>query len=405
MSKRNILLCVAGMTPQIITETLYAVTQEQGQQIDEIRVITTLGGRNRLHSALLDPEHGQFFAFCRDYGLDPAAIKFDETTIALLRTPDGLTLNDIRTPQENEYAGDQICDIVRALCQDPATRLHASAAGGRKTMSIYLTAAMQLFGRADDTLSHVLVGLTEDAPADVRVEDFEMNPSFYYPPPEPRQLDVKDRHGKVVKQVATQHARIYLAEIPFIRLRGIGAETRRETGGTRLYGQMVKQAQDDLDFFEAEYDLQVNLREYTLKMGRYIIELTPRELFLYVMFADFRRRGRNSVRLKELTEADFHRTFRLIALAHGEAVGWDEVSSFPGFDKDSWAENMLAQVTSDLPKNHEDFKKSFQESAARIRQELRRKKFHPDCGLNLQGPKGSACYGISLAAQRLKFVR
>ena len=49
-------------------------------------------------------------------------------------------------------AGDRICDIVRELTKDAETRIHASAAGGRKTMSIYLTAAMQLFGRVQDTL-------------------------------------------------------------------------------------------------------------------------------------------------------------------------------------------------------------------------------------------------------------
>jgi CRISPR-associated protein (TIGR02584 family) len=154
---RHILLCVAGKTPQIITETLYALIVEGGERVDQIQVITTLGGRNRLLKDLLDPQTGKFFEFCRDYGVDPASIQFDETTIALLRTPDGRTMQDIRTPEENEYAGDQICEIVRGLAADSNVRIHASAAGGRKTMSIYLTAAMQLFGRAQDALSHVLV--------------------------------------------------------------------------------------------------------------------------------------------------------------------------------------------------------------------------------------------------------
>ena len=62
-------------------------------------------------------------------------------------------LEDIRTVEENEFAGDQICDIVRELTKDSYTIIHASAAGGRKTMSIYLTAAMQMYGRAQDALS------------------------------------------------------------------------------------------------------------------------------------------------------------------------------------------------------------------------------------------------------------
>ena len=72
---RNILLCVAGLTPQIITETLYALTQrrQNPMRVDEIRVITTLPGQDKLLKSLLDPQEGKFFAFCRDYRIDPRA--------------------------------------------------------------------------------------------------------------------------------------------------------------------------------------------------------------------------------------------------------------------------------------------------------------------------------------------
>ena len=203
--KRNILLCVAGMTPQIITETMFALYQK-GELIDEIRVITTLEGRNKVLQTLLDKQTGKFFEFCKDVGIDPNTIHFDETCISLLRTSDGQMLRDIRTPGENALAGDQICEIVRELTKTENTKIHASAAGGRKTMSIYLTAAMQLFGRAEDSLSHVLVN-----------EDFEGHPEFYFPPK--KAVLLKTRDGR---EVSTADAKIYLAEIPFIRLRGIG---------------------------------------------------------------------------------------------------------------------------------------------------------------------------------------
>ena len=141
-TRRHILLCVAGLTPQIITETLYALTQQRGERVDEIRVITTLGGRDRIRQALLDSPHGKFFAFCRDYHIDPASITFDETTITLLRSPDGRMLPDIRSVEDNTFAANQICEIVRELSLDPQTSLQASAAEGRKTMNIYLTAAV-----------------------------------------------------------------------------------------------------------------------------------------------------------------------------------------------------------------------------------------------------------------------
>ncbi|HKG23375.1 MAG TPA: CRISPR-associated ring nuclease Csm6, partial [Blastocatellia bacterium] len=180
--QRNILLCVTGMTPQIITETLQSLIEDREERVDEIRVITTIEGRNRIMQDLLGvKKDGRFFEFCHDRDIEPQSIKFDETCIALLRTPDGSTMEDIRTAKDNENAGNQICDIVRELTRDPSTRIHASAAGGRKTMSVYLTAAMQLFGRAQDCLSHVLVS-----------EDFEGNREFYFKPRVARTMKTRD---------------------------------------------------------------------------------------------------------------------------------------------------------------------------------------------------------------------
>src|SRR5437764_13382717 len=121
-SERRVLLCVAGLTPQIITESLYVLMVERGERVDEVRVITTLGGRRRIVELLLEPAGGRFFEFCREYGFDPTSIKFDETTIKLLRGPGGTALEDIRTVEENVYAGDQICEIVRGLTADAGVR-------------------------------------------------------------------------------------------------------------------------------------------------------------------------------------------------------------------------------------------------------------------------------------------
>src|SRR5207237_3833730 len=123
------------------------------------------------------------------------SITFDETMLRLLCTPDGRMLDDIRTVDDNSYAANQICEIVRELTRDPDTRLHASAAGGRKTMSIYLTAAMQLFGRVQDRLSHVLVS-----------EPFEMNQEFFYIPPSPRMLKTRAGQETSTNQLAHRGA-------------------------------------------------------------------------------------------------------------------------------------------------------------------------------------------------------
>lgn len=388
-AQRNILLCVAGLTPQIITETLYALTQQRGERVDEIRAITTIGGRDRLMQVLLDKETGKFDEFCRDYQIDPASIKFDETTIALLRTPDGRTLADIRTVEENEYAGDQICEIVRELTRDPQTRLHASAAGGRKTMSIYLTAAMQLFGRAHDKLSHVLVS-----------EDFETHPDFFYKPPVPRLL--KTRAGR---EVSTETAEIYLADIPFIRLRGVGLDGLRATSA-RNYGEMVARAQNDLDLIESEHELQIDLRpnRNTLTIGSCGIKLTPREMFFYAMFAGFRlaaRNGDGTVCLDSLKRADFERAFRQVTAAMNDEVGLEECAAIEGFE---FLPEMIAQIRSDRERDRDDFKKKFHEINSRINGKLKRGRLPKELAIVLREERGLSCYSLAIAPQRIKFV-
>jgi CRISPR-associated protein (TIGR02584 family) len=323
MIKKNILLCVAGMTPQIITETLYALTQQNGETVDEIRVITTLEGRNKVLKSLLDKDEGKFFEFCRDYRIDAQSIKFDETTIALLDTPDGKTLDDIRTPEENTLAGDKICKIVAELCKDEKTRIHASAAGGRKTMSIYLTAAMSLFGRAEDALSHILVN-----------EDFEGHPNFFYPPPQHKTLKITHRITKeVLREVSTADARIYLAEIPFIRLRGIGAKAFDEK--TQTYRQAVDKAQRDLRLAETAGELRLDLRRNVVKVADRQVKLSLREIFVYALFAHFRQKnfGENGfVNLKQINREHLETICRMISKAKDDEVGFEDFETLPKAD-------------------------------------------------------------------------
>jgi CRISPR-associated protein (TIGR02584 family) len=386
-TQQHILLCVAGLTPQIITETLYALTQRRGERVDEVRVITTIGGRDRIMKVLLDQSAGKFYEFCRDYGIDSTTIRFDETTIALLRTPDGRTLADIRTVEENEYAGDQICEIVRELTKDTNTHIHASAAGGRKTMSIYLTAAMQLFGRAQDRLSHVLVS-----------EEFETHPDFFYKPPAPRLLKTRDG-----REVSTDAAEIYLADIPFIRLRGVGPDGLHGAGA-RSYGNMVARAQADLDLLESEHKLQIDLKHNRVAVGTREVQLTPRELFFYAMFAGFRRDGRNTdgtVCLDNLKRDDFDRTFRLMTAARDEEVGIEECVTFDEFE---FLQEMVEQITSGRERDGDDFKEKFHVINARIHGKFKKERLPEELTIRLREERGLSCYSLSVAPQRIQFI-
>ena len=387
MKKKNILLCVAGMTPQIITETLFAL-YERGETIDEIKVITTLSGRNRVMQSLLDEENGKFYEFCRDFGIDAKSINFNENTINLLDKPDGTTLDDIRTPEENAVAGDKICKIVERICRDENARLHVSAAGGRKTMSIYLAAAMQLFGRADDTLSHVLVS-----------QDFETNPDFFYPPPIPKILTLRDG-----REVSTADAKIYLAPIPFIRLQGSRNALTLEEG--QSYSDLVDQAQMFLDAQEKDYSLEIDLQENLLSVGGLRARISDYELLLFTLFAEKKLNGEGDggdgfVYLRSLKRADFESAFYKIAMEK-EGEGYSIKDEILIGTEWEFLLTIVRQTESDNPKDYEDFMNSVSRAMGRGNKKLREAGFPPKYEITSDEGSRPKKYGLSLDKELIR---
>lgn len=169
--EKRILLAVSGMSPQILTETLYAIVVAEKETPfipTEVHLISTQEGARRAILELLHPQTGKFHGLCREYGL--TGIQFNEQNVYAIKDKAGMPLNDIKTPKDNEAAADFITEIVSQLTRDNNAALHVSMAGGRKTMGYYLGYALSLYGRAQDRLSHVLVS-----------ENYESLPAFFYP--------------------------------------------------------------------------------------------------------------------------------------------------------------------------------------------------------------------------------
>ena len=166
---KKILLAVSGMSPQIVTETVYALAHQQPPFIpDEIHLISTTSGAKKANLELLHPKTGKFHQLCRDYNLP--AIQFNADSIVVITDKDSNPLDDIKTPTQNEAAADFITNVVSRLTRDNDAAVHVSIAGGRKTMGYYLGYALSLYGRAQDRLSHVLV-----------TERYESLRDFFYP--------------------------------------------------------------------------------------------------------------------------------------------------------------------------------------------------------------------------------
>ena len=135
--EKRIILAVTGLSPQVVTETLYAlaVSRKPAFVPTEIHLLTTAEGKHRAELALLSEEPGWFHRLRRDYELP--SIAFDAGHIHTITDADGNALEDIRTPEDNDRLADQITEQVRELTADSQTALHVSIAGGRKTMGFY----------------------------------------------------------------------------------------------------------------------------------------------------------------------------------------------------------------------------------------------------------------------------
>jgi CRISPR-associated protein (TIGR02584 family) len=260
--KRRILLAVSGLSPQIVTETIYALAANaEGPFVPtEVHLITTREGANRAELSLLSDDLGWFHRLCKDYNL--SGIQFTRKHIHIMRDANERGMDDIRSIADNRAAADFITQKVREFSADPDCALHVSIAGGRKTMGFYLGYALSLYGRAQDRLSHVLVS-----------EPFENSIEFFYPTPYSRVLQTRD--GKLAD---TAMAEVTLAEIPFVSLRhGLPAKL---LSGHSSFNETVIAAQAAL----AAPELVVNLGTHSIRAGGQAIELPPAELALLAVF-------------------------------------------------------------------------------------------------------------------------
>lgn len=217
------LLAVTGLSPAIVTETVWALAQEKKPVLPErVVFITTLVGADKIQQQLFTPlpDLGGKTAWealrndlkARDHELIAEPARVIGQANRKSGTFDGLA--DIVTPEQNELAAAFILEQVRQVVTNPDARLIASIAGGRKTMGALLHAAMTLIGRETDRLTHVLV----DSP-------YETMPGFFFPSqPGPA---LKDREGRACRPAK---ANVHLADVPFVPLRNRFEDIREFPG-------------------------------------------------------------------------------------------------------------------------------------------------------------------------------
>lgn len=209
---KAVLVAVTGLSPAIVTETLWALARRKPRLLPQrVAFITTATGAGIIEKQLFTPRvdwkgMSVWDALRKSLKAGPDELIAEQPHIISIAEPaTGRTrlLDDIRTPEENAAAAEFIFARVWDVVRDKDLHLIASVAGGRKTMGALLHSAVSLIGRQTDLLTHVLV----DPP-------FDTLPGFFFPNQPGGTLE--DRGGKAHDPA---NADPLLAEVPFVPLR------------------------------------------------------------------------------------------------------------------------------------------------------------------------------------------
>lgn len=275
ISHRNVLIISVGATPPVVTETVWKLFQLQPVFVPHrIHLVTTAKGNEEFVKAgLLGPDGklAELFA--------ASGHAYVEPEVNIPQGKDKAGIADIRTEAENVAYGNEITRLVRDYAQDSSTRIHMSLAGGRKIMSWYAGAALSLFGRPRDQLSHVLV----------TPEILEACNDFWWPgQPQKRVPHKWKKNAKGEPQeYSIEGADVIMPLIPFVRLTPVLGKRVDNLfpGGEIDYEKIVKAVQDSL-----------NARQVTLVLNRRAVRIGSEEaqldnlhFALYCLLADARK--------------------------------------------------------------------------------------------------------------------
>lgn len=266
---KKVLVAVTGISPQILTETIYALAMSENSWIpDEVHVVTTLVGQEKIKEFLF--LEGYFLKLCQEYSLPYIHFTMKDS-VHVICNDEGCALADIQTQEDNSLAADQIVHFIHDLCQQSDVEVHVSIAGGRKSMGFYIGYALSLFGRRQDRMSHVLVS-----------EPYEQSSFFFYPTKSDEWISLRGSEKKVNARLA----KVVLADIPFVRM-GEGLP-RLDLSSKWDFNKAVTLTQTKI----SDFGVIVNVSDLTLEVKNLVtVRITPRDMCIYLTFVELAEQG------------------------------------------------------------------------------------------------------------------
>jgi len=151
----RVVLITVGVTPAVVTETLFALDKRDREENKKprmiLRMLTTSEGCEVLQKELLDGGILEQLQKERDLNLADVG----ESSIIVFGDRPG-NVEDIQSDEDVLAMGNLVCREVAHWRRAPDCSIHASIAGGRKPMSLLLGFAVTMLGDEGDELSHVM---------------------------------------------------------------------------------------------------------------------------------------------------------------------------------------------------------------------------------------------------------
>lgn len=319
-TKRNILFAITGMSPAVLTETIWALATSKNAPIiiDDIFVFTTLIGKSVLENTLLSKigktkkTHWDLFKEHLS-----AKINSDLSQKMLLTSyivSQGLILDerknaleDIKNESDNLAVADFFMEKIFPKTSDDDNRVFASIAGGRKSMGAMLHSVMGLLARCDDKILHILVSPPWD-----RIGGFlyPTCPGDFYDPTTKKRLDSKN-------------AQLTLLEIPFVSMGKIldSVGERKRTSYKNLVAAI-----NNITSNKQDVKLVVNIKNKSVSVGDTMLENLPagQIAFIYAI-AKMKLDG---IENGSYFDAVFEEYFTMVASANGLQYNRDNIRAY-----------------------------------------------------------------------------
>lgn len=281
-----------GTSPQVLTETLYAIHMQGKPFPEEVYLITSANAKAKAVEWLF--EQGQIDYLKAHHNLPD--FKFELSHILPMQHDDGVEVFNGREEEDQQSIADSITRIVAKFTTDENCRIHASIAGGRKTMAFYMGYAMSIFGREQDVLSHVFVS-----------EDFEFSEKFFFPTLIDNYIANKD------KVLNTKDAKVTLAEIPFVRMRNMVDQSFINQIESKSFSKTIALLNT---YKNKRIKVQIVSNKKCILVNGIEIKLPPKELAFYLWLSQLPERKINIDRqfcADPLYSASYLKTYSMIA--------------------------------------------------------------------------------------------